>query len=233
VVPSQAIVLLFTGYDTVYPHLAGTTDQVGQEDATSFLTKVIAYIVGAAFATLIELRVDVVEVITGRSSHLAEAVLVVFCCIWLANVPVHGLSLLLIARGRQNAFIWLVGAEATANLVLTIVFALTIGPIGPAYATLVTIVVSNVIIFPHVVRHEFPEHTARRISLEALAAMVIGGTSAALFASLAFEIGGTDWSRLVIGLALGGTASGALGLLLLRQHGRAMLTSMFRGSGRA
>ena len=36
VVPSQAIVLLFTGYDTVYPHLAGTTDHVGQEDATGF-----------------------------------------------------------------------------------------------------------------------------------------------------------------------------------------------------
>ena len=152
-----------------------------------------------------------------------------FCCIWLANVPVHGLNLLLIARGRQNVFIWLVGVEASANLALTIVFAVVIGPIGAAYATLVTIVVSNVIVFPHLVRHEVSSGAARRTVLEALAATAVGGASAALAASPALELS-TYWSRLLVGLALGGGFSCALGLVLLRQRGRSILASMLRST---
>ncbi len=229
IVPSQAISLLFTGYDTVYPHLAGTTDSDGQEGATRFLTRVAAFIAGAMFATVIVLRVDVVMVVMGHPSALAESVLVVFCCIWLANVPVHGLNLLLIARGRQNVFIWLVGVEATANFVLTIVFAILMGPIGAAYATLVTIVASNVIVFPHIVRHELSNGTARQTVLEALVAIAIGGGSAAIATSPALELG-AGWGRLLLGLALGGGVSCALGLVLLRQSGRAILAKMFRGS---
>jgi O-antigen/teichoic acid export membrane protein len=229
VVPSQAIALLFTGYDTVYPHLAGTTDREGQESATRFLTRVAAFLAGAMFTTMIVLRVDVVVVVTGHVSVLGESVLVVFCCVWLANVPVHGLSLLLIARDRQRLFVWLVGTEAVANLALTVVFAVVVGPIGAAYATLVTIVISNVIVFPHLVRHEFSEGAARRIALEALAMIAVGGSSAALAASPALELG-TYWSRLLAGLALGGGFSCTLGLVLLRRRGRSVLASMLRGN---
>ncbi len=229
IVPSQATSLLFTGYDTVYPHLAGTTDRDGQESAIRFLTRVAAFVAGATFATVIVLRVDVVVAVTGHTSSLGESVLIVFCCIWLANVPVHGLSLLLIARGRQNVFIRLVGVEASANLALTIVFAVVIGPIGAAYATLVTIVVSNVIVFPHLVRHEVSSGTARRTVLEALAVSAIGGAGAALATCPAFEIG-AGWGRLLVGLALGGGLTGALGLVLLRQSGRLVLASMLRST---
>jgi O-antigen/teichoic acid export membrane protein len=227
IVPSQATFLLFTGYDTVYPHLAGTTDRDGQENATRFLTRVASFVAGAVFATVIVLRVDVLMVVTGHASALGESVLVVFCCVWLANVPIHGLSLLLIARGRQNVFVWLVGVEASANLALTIVFAVVIGPIGAAYATLVTIVASNLIVFPHLVRHEFSEGAARRTVLKALAAIAAGGASAALAASPALELG-ADWSRLLVGLALGGGFSCTLGLVLLRRRGRSILASMLR-----
>lgn len=229
IVPSQATSLLFTGYDTVYPHLAGTTDRDGQESATLFLTRVAAFVAGAMFATVIVLRVEVVVVVTGHASALGESVLVVFCCVWLANVPVHGLNLLLIARGRQKVFIWLVGVEASANLVLTIVFAVVIGPIGAAYATLVTIVVSNVILFPHIVRHEISSGAARRTVMKALAAIAAGGASAALATSPALEFGAL-WIRLLVGLTLGGGFSCALGLVLLRQRGRAILASMLRNT---
>jgi O-antigen/teichoic acid export membrane protein len=181
------------------------------------------------FATVIVLRVEVVVVVTGHASALGESVLVVFCCVWLANVPVHGLNLLLIARGRQKVFIWLVGVEASANLVLTIVFAVVIGPIGAAYATLVTIVVSNVILFPHIVRHEISSGAARRTVMKALAAIAAGGASAALATSPALEFGAL-WIRLLVGLTLGGGFSCALGLVLLRQRGRAILASMLRNT---
>jgi len=229
VVPSQATALLFTGYDTVYPHLAGTNDTDGQEIATRFLTRVAAFVAGAIFATVIVLRVDVLIVVTGHASALGQSVLIVFCCIWLANVPVHGLCLLLIARGRQTILVWLVATEASANLVLTVVFAVVIGPIGAAYATLLTIVLSNVIILPHLVRHEFSEGAARRTSLEALVAIAVGGAIAALATSPALELA-AGWSRLLVGLALGGAFSCAFGMLLLGQRGRSILATMLRGT---
>ena len=228
IVPSQVTTLIFTGYDTVYPHLAGTTDLDGEENATRFLTRVAAFVAGAMFATVIVLRVDVVMVVTGHPSALAESVLVVFCCIWLANVPIHGLSLLLIARGRQNVFVWLVGVEAVANLALSIVFALVIGPIGVAYATLVTIVVSNVIVFPMIVRHDLSNGAAWRTVLEALVAIAAGSVIAVLSTSPVLQLS-AGWGRLLFGGILGGGFSCALGLVLLRRRGRSVLASMLRG----
>jgi hypothetical protein len=79
------------------------------------------------------------------------------------------------------------------------------------------------------VRHEFSEGAARRIALEALATIAVGGASAAMAASPALELS-TYWSRLLVGLALGGGFSCALGLVLLRQRGRSILASMLRGT---
>ena len=228
IVPSQVTTLLFAGYDTVYPHLAGTTDLDGQENATRFLSRVAAFVAGTVFAIVIVLRVDVVMVVTGRPDALAESVLVVFSCIWLANVPVHGLSLLLIARGRQNVFVWLVGVEAAANIALSIVFAVVIGPIGAAYATLVTIVMSNVFVFPILVRHDLSKGTARRTVLEALTAIAVGGVTAFLATSPILGLG-PGWGRLLFGGVVGGGLSCALGLVLLRRYGRSLLASMLRG----
>ncbi len=232
IVPTSVTTLIFTGYDTVYPHLAGTTDRKGQENATRFLTRVAAFVASAMFAIVIMLRADVIMVVTGHPSVLAESILVVFCCIWLANVPVHGLNLLLIARGRQNVFTWLVGVEAAANLALTIVFAVVMGPIGAAYATLLTIVVSNVFVFPVIVRHELSKGAAWRTVLEALAAVAVGGASAVLATSPILELG-AGWGRLLVGGVLGGGFSCALGLVLLRQRGRSVLASMLRGPSAA
>jgi O-antigen/teichoic acid export membrane protein len=232
IVPSQVTTLLFTGYDTVYPHLAGTADLDGQEYATRFLTRVVAYIAGAIFAILIVLRVDVVIAVIGHPSSLAESVLIVFCCIWLANVPIHGLSLLLIARGRQKVFVWLVGVEAAVNLILSIIFAVVIGPIGAAYATLVTIVASNLMVFPLLVRHDLSKGAGRRTVPEALVAIAVGGASALLATSPVLVLG-AGWGRLLVGGLLGGGSSCALGLVLLRQSGRSVLASMLRGPSAA
>ena len=114
-------------------------------------------------------------------------------------------------------------------MALTVLFAIEIGPIGAAYATLVTIAVSNGIVFPYLVRDEMSEGTARRTALEGLGTIALGGAIAALATSPAFEIG-AGWGRLLVGLALGGGFSCGLGLLILRRSGRSVLFSMLRNA---
>jgi O-antigen/teichoic acid export membrane protein len=225
--PSQAVSWLFNGYDTVFPSLAGTQDERGQEATTLFLTRVASYVAGSSFCAMMLLRADVVTVIMGHQSSLAEEVVLVFCGVWLINIPVHGLLLLLIARGRQGVFIPLVGAEAIANLVLTVVFAMEIGPIGAALATLVTIFATNVIVLPILVRKEFGSMTPWRIAGDGFACGGIGGTVATA-AILPVLVLGVGWARLAAGLGVAGAASILAGFLLLRSGGRETLLTMFK-----
>jgi O-antigen/teichoic acid export membrane protein len=225
--PGQAVSWLFNGYDTIFPSLAGTQDKSGQEEATLFLTRVTSYIAGSSFCTMVLLRADVVTVLVGHRSILAEEVLLVFCGVWLINIPVHGLMLLLIARGRQGVFIPLVAAEAIANLALTVVFAVVIGPIGAALATLVTIVVTNVIVLPILVRKEIASMTSWRIAGNGFACGGIGAAVAAA-AMLPMLVLGVGWARLTAGLAEAGAVSILVGFLLLGRIGRETLLAMFK-----
>ena len=228
-IPGGVIALLFTGFDTIFPHLAGTADSSGQEVAVRFLTRVAAFVGGAAFATVILLRADVIWVMVGQPSALAESVLIVFCGIWMANIPLHGPALLLIAHGRQRLFVPLIAVETTANLALTAPFAIWIGPIGAAVATLVTIVISNLGVFPYLVRHEFPHNTVWGPTAAALVTMAVGAASAAIAVAplLLLPLG---WGRLVAGFLAGGIVASALGLLFLGDEGRTTLIAMLRQS---
>lgn len=226
-VPNQAINLLFTGVDTTYPNLAATGDTAGQEFAVRFLTKVAAFIGGAVFATMILLRTDIVRVVLGRPSALAESVLIVFCGIWLANIPVHGPSLLLIARGRQRVFVPLVAAEATANVALTVPFAIWMGPIGAAVATLGTIAFSDLLVFPYLTRHEYLDATTWGFTAAAIATMLVGAASAGIAVAPLLVLP-SGVVRLGGGAVAGGAVSCTLGLLFLGRKGRSTLTAMLR-----
>ncbi len=227
VIPGGVIAFLFTGFDTVYPHLAGTGDSAGQEVAVKFLTRVAAFIGGAVFAAIILLRTDVVHVMLGRPSALAESVLIVFCAIWTANIPIHGPGLLLIARGRQRVFVPLIAAETIANLALTAPFAIWMGPIGAAVATLVTIAISNLFVFPYLTRHDLSGGTVWGFTGRAIATMVLGAASAGIAVAPLLVLP-PGWGRLAVGLIAGGVLSCALGLLFLRREGRSTLAAMLR-----
>ena len=227
IIPAGVISLLFTGFDTIYPHLAGTSNSLGQERDVQFLTRIVAFIGGAAFAALILLRSDVISIVLGHPSALAESVLIVFCGIWLANIPAHGPALLLIARGRQRLFVPLVAGEAIANLALTAPFAIWMGPIGAAVATLVTISASNLVIFPHLVRHEFLTGSIWIPTAEAIGAMAVGATSASIAVAPCLLLH-SGWGRLVVGLVSGGVVSCVLGLVFLRPPGRSRLNAILR-----
>ncbi len=227
--PNQLISLVYTGFDATFPSLSASSSREDQENAVAFLTRVACYGAGIGFGALIMLRVDIVSLVVGHSSHLATTVLIVFSGVWIANVPVHGLALLLIARGRQSSFIPLVAAEAAANLAMTIGFVFAFGPMGAAYATLVAIVISNDIVLPFVVRREFQMSPHRIVWRDGFPPILIGAAASAV-SILPFYTLHEGFGRLIVGAT---TATGiglGLGYLLLGPSGRDRFITMMRST---
>ncbi|MDP9182069.1 MAG: polysaccharide biosynthesis C-terminal domain-containing protein, partial [Actinomycetota bacterium] len=154
IVPTQVTALLFRAYDVVFPLLArGSVTE--QERITRLLTRIFAAGSGVVLGVLIALRTDVLWLLGADDERrVATTVFVIFCFVWAANVPVHGLALLLIAKNRQSVFAPLLAAEAALNIVLTLLLTPLYGPIGAATATLVTLVVSNLVVLPMLARAE-------------------------------------------------------------------------------
>jgi O-antigen/teichoic acid export membrane protein len=158
--PTQSAGLLWRGYDVVFPVLSRSSNQ-DQERATSLLLRVFSAVAGVGFAAMIALRRDVISIITGAESTLAEYVLVVFCLVWAINMPAHGLSLLAIARGQHGVYMPVVIGEAVCNLLLTLALVSVVGARGAAVATLITLLISNVAAVPFALRRTIP--TALRL----------------------------------------------------------------------
>ena len=150
-VPGQALGLVYRAFDVSYPRLSAG-DEAWQLRATTLLTRVACAGSGVAFAGLIALRADIVHILTGDSSELAQLVLIILSITWAANVPAHGLGLLAIARGRQSFFTPLVCVEAGVNVALTLLLVRLWGAPGAAWATLMTLAVSNLLIMPMILR---------------------------------------------------------------------------------
>jgi O-antigen/teichoic acid export membrane protein len=220
VVPNGLISLLFTGYDVAFPALAGSGEARTQEDVCAFLTRVFGFLAGLVFTVVALFRADIVQVMMGRPSTFAATILMVFCSIWIINTSVHGVSLLLIARARQRRFAGLVVAEAAANLVLTVVLVLVIGPIGAVLATLVTMAISLWVVFPFLAQGELRKGAMGTIFKHGIVAS-LAGASLAAFIFLATE-------RLV-GQSLHLPVAGAMTAVIAVGVGFALLRS---GDGR-
>ena len=84
----------------------------------------------------------------GRAPDLATSATVAYAAVWVLNVPAHVLVLSAIARDQHHVVGRIVVAESLANVALSLLLAATIGPIGPAIATVVTVGVSNAVVLP-------------------------------------------------------------------------------------
>ena len=221
-IPTLAVGILYKGYDTAFPAIAGT-GAISQNEIIAFLTRLFGFVAGLGFGLLALLREDIVAIVLGRVSPTAASVLFVFCLVWIANVPVHGLALTLIARGKQRSFVPLVAIEMVANLVLTVILTPRLGAIGAAVATLISLAVSNLLTLPIILRRE-SEIEARKLVVTGVAHVGSGF----LIAALAFV--GFSWLepsvlRIILSSGLAATIGAACGYVLLGQTGREMLRS--------
>lgn len=159
-IPTQLVALAFRGFDVIYPRLA----RASADDHLTALrlpTRVLCSGAGAVFGALIALRHDVMTLTTGADDVASRRVLILITLAWAANVPVHALALLLMARGHQSLLLPITLLEAVGNIVLTIAATVQFGVVGAAAATLASIAVSNLLVLPAVSRRRIPG--ARRV----------------------------------------------------------------------
>jgi O-antigen/teichoic acid export membrane protein len=227
--PNQLVSVIYTGFDATFPSLSANSSTEVAEADIAFLTRLASYASGVAFGAIVMLRTDVVTLIVGHSDHLATTVLIIFAAVWISNVPVHGLALLLIARARHRTFIPLVAVEAIANIVLTIVFVYAFGAVGAAVATLVTIVVSNDVVFPMLVRREFTLSPFRVLWGSGVPAIAVG-VAVSIVGVLPFYGLHPGIVRLSLGVIVGAVLGIGLGYVLLGRTGREKLLVMLRKS---
>jgi O-antigen/teichoic acid export membrane protein len=224
VVPTQAVALLFRAYDVVFPMLARGT-AVQQVLVTALLTRVFGAVAGVGLGALIALHNDVLGVLAGRAATgVAVPVYVLFCVMWAANVPVHGLALLLIARDRQATFAPLVAAEAALNIVLTLVLTPPYGATGAAVASLVTLAGCNLVALPLLTRREVVG-MSRLVVVEGLIPVVTWLTLTAVALFALGEVLDGQRVRLAAGIAVAGAIAALAVVVTGGPQGRIALRS--------
>lgn len=224
--PTHAVGVLYQGYSVALPALAAANEQRTQEKTVAVLTRVGGYVAGLSFGTIALLRRDVLQILTGGSAALAETILLLFCALYLVTMVAHGISLLLIARGKQRRFVWPTLLEIIVNGALTFLFIHLFEAKGAAIATLVTLGVSHLFLVPVVAKHEFVDGTTRILAAGWLA--VTFGVMVAGIAFLPFGRMPPSALRLLAVASFTGVAGALTGLLLLRSRGRRELVLLMR-----
>jgi O-antigen/teichoic acid export membrane protein len=222
--------VLAVGYNVVFPSLAGSDDATGQEDATAFLTRVFSYVGATGLVLVALLRTDVVDLLLGRRDDVAEDVLLLLCAVSLANLLVHGLASLLVARGRQGLMARAVAIELPVNIVLTIALVLAFGAAGAAAGTLATAMLMDFVILPRVSKGEFGRSAVGFTVRHGVVPAAVGagvGLAAAEVARLA----GPPAARVVLGAITAAAIGIGVGLALLGASGRRSVRHAFAADG--
>ena len=222
-IPTQAASLFYRVYDVLYPRLPRMRAAASQERAIALASRVFCASAGCMFTALFLERDPLTRALVGRPDVLTQQVFAVFCLIWLVNVPVHGLSLLLISRGRNRVLTPVVLVEAGTNIVVSIGLVVLLGPIGAAVGTLATMAISNLVVMPWIIRDLVPG-ALRTTGLGAACCLLGVGVGAALQTPAAVTVHGLPGAAAVGAAALLSiaaavwVAAGRAGRQILRAH---------------
>lgn len=226
-VPSQIINLIFRGYDASFPALAQERLAARQEEATRVLTRLASIAAGVALGGAAWLAPDLVRMVAGQPSALAVDVLRIFAAVWCVNAAAHGLALVLIARVQQRVFAPLVMGEAVLNLGASLVLVSIIGPVGAAWASLLTIAASNLVVLPLITRRHLDGSAVSLVVMNGFVFAVLGAAAAGAVVGLVSLIGFHGLARMgVAGVGLL-AAGAALAAVALGDRGRRMLAGAF------
>lgn len=227
-VPTQAVALLFRGYDVVFPLLARGSEEE-QVQGTSVLTRVFGAVAGAGLGGLIAVHSEVLHVLGGSFAQRSATVpFILFALMWAANIPAHGLSLLVIARANQHLLVPLILVETIANVALTLVLTPLFGASGSASASFITLALCNLVGVPILLRSQRVD-AVRITVVEGLIPVALSLSVTVGCLMLAFRHVSSEGTRLAMSALATGAMAAMLGLLFGGVQGRkALRQSMAR-----
>jgi O-antigen/teichoic acid export membrane protein len=176
-IPATASALLFAILDVAFPSLS-IADRSESARLVRWMLLLGSALGALGFTTLALNSAALLKVWVGAAPSLGVTVMVIYSASRLLNVPSHVLAIGAIAKGQHNVLAPLVICESLANFALSVLLAATYSPRGPAFATLVTLFVSNVIVLPLILRARL------QVSLRAMGLQVLLGYGVGLASSL-------------------------------------------------
>lgn len=212
-VPQFASSLLFRAYDAILPSLVAAERRV-QILITAARSRVLCAASGLLLGVLGLRAADVLRLVQGTPTPLAVQVSRVIVLVCLLAVTTHGAALLLVAQGRERVLAVLAVAEVVVNLGVSLALLSTVGPIGGALGTLVTMALANLLVLPRL--------PATR-DLASLLLVGAGRTATGAAVAAASGVAAANFpdpvSRCVVHFGLAGSAAGVLVLAVrvLRQ----------------
>jgi O-antigen/teichoic acid export membrane protein len=150
--PSSVVGLLYSSFGVVFPRLVRSGTGLAQEEAVGWLGRVVGWITGSVFAGLCLLGAGLVHLLLGRPSVQATEVLWICAAALAVDVAYHGAVQVIFARGEQGNLAKYSWIELTFNLAATYVLVRLYGPVGSAWTLAATIVVTDLVGFPIIMR---------------------------------------------------------------------------------
>ena len=147
--PAAGAGLLFAIVAASFPKVV-TETPLRQKRLTSSLLCMACVLAGAGFGFAALNAHGLLRLWVDDAPSLAVEVLWIYALAWGLNAPAHVLASVAIALGKHRVLAWLVLVESVVNIGLSVflVAFTSVGAVGPAWATLATLFVSNVVILP-------------------------------------------------------------------------------------
>jgi len=227
--PVSLVGLLYLSFGVLFPRIVRTANPQVQEEGVAWMGRVAGWSSGAIFACLCLAGQDLVRLLLGRSDLQATHVLWICAAALCVDVSYHGVVQVIFARGQAGFLAKYTGIELTVNLSATIVGVELYGPVGSALALAITIVVTDLIGFPFIMRGRWSRPAARFVWKNGVLQSIAGG---AITLGLGFLPILRTYGLLIHGVIIGIDLfiCLALGFVILGRPGRSRLLSLVRPS---
>lgn len=144
--PTAAVGLLFVMLGAALPRFS--TDPATRPALGLRLVFVGSFLAALGFATLLVHADAVLLLWLGDVPATSIAVMAVYSLARAVNAPTHVVILMAIAAGRYSVLAVIAVFEAVASLVVGVLLAVTLTPLGPGIGTLVAVLASNLLVTP-------------------------------------------------------------------------------------
>lgn len=192
----------------LFPRLTKESDADQRELITARTSRPLCLCAGLFLGAALVAAPEILELVFGTRNATAVWTFRLFTVALMLDFAVHPLMTLLMSRGRLSLLAKYALPELALNVVLTISLIGWLGPPGAALAALITIVVSDFVVFP-LVADRLQSPGLSFVGVTALVPMAIGACVAAACATASASLTNPGSSIVVTILS-----AGAAGLLV-------------------